>query len=129
MRDVSLNLSILFNLYTNAFMQLFKYNYIGLYMQLYTLSTSRSWIYPGQTHAASIKIWLGLYKYIYIYIYIYYVCMHVCMNVCNNNNRYFFIYKLLAPSKHGVRSQLVQKSSQKELQSKARWVRLNRDTV
>ena len=47
----------------------------------------------------------------------------------NNNIRYFFIYKLLALPKHGVRSQLVQKSSQKELQSKARRGRLNRDTV
>ena len=44
----------------------------------------------------------------------------MCINVYNNNNRNFFIYKLLAPLKHGVRSQLVQKSSQKELQSKAR---------
>ena len=42
--------------------------------------------------------------------------------------RYFFIYKLLTPTKHGVQSQLVKKSSQKELQSKARWVRLNTDT-
>ena len=32
----------------------------------------------------------------------------------------FFIYKLLAPAKHGVRNQLVQKSSQKELPSKAK---------
>ena len=30
----------------------------------------------------------------------------------------FFIYKLLAPPKHGDQSQLVQKSSQEELQSK-----------
>ena len=35
----------------------------------------------------------------------------------NNNIRYFFIYKMLAHSKHGYQSQLVQKSSQKELQS------------
>ena len=48
------------------------------------------------------------------------VCVYVCMYVCiyNNNSRYFFVYKLLAPPKHGVRSQFVQKSSQKELQSK-----------
>ena len=42
---------------------------------------------------------------------------------------FFYLQKLLAPPKHGVRSQLVQKSSQKELQSKARQIRINRDTV
>ena len=46
--------------------------------------------------------------------------IHVGNNNNNDSIRYFFIYKLLAPSKHGIRSQLVQKSSQKELQSKAR---------
>ena len=43
--------------------------------------------------------------------------MNVAMNIYVLG---FFIYKLPAPPKHGIRSQLVQKSSHKELQSKAR---------
>ena len=37
------------------------------------------------------------------------------VNNNKNNIRYFFIYKLLASPKHGVRSQLVLKSNHKEL--------------
>ena len=47
------------------------------------------------------------------------LCSCAIFSSCNNNNRYFFIYKLLAPPINGVRSQLVQGEQSKELQSKA----------
>ena len=58
-------------------------------------------------------------KYVCIYVHLYiYACVYECgyEYICI---RFFFIYKLPAPPKHGIRSQLVQKSSHKELQSKA----------
>ena len=47
------------------------------------------------------------------------MCIFFNNNYKNNINRYSF-YKLLHSSKQGVRSQLVQKSSLKKLQSKTR---------